>query len=298
LYFRGAFAQAREHGEEGLAFYDPQQGRADVSLYGNDAGALCRLFRALALWHLGYPDQAVRGADEGLALAQELSHPFALVFTLNLSALVHQLCRQVQAVQERAEAVVRISAERGFPLHLAVGTALRGWALAAQGQEDEGLRQMEAGITALRSLGGAAMLSHLLASLAEAYGRAGQVEGALSLLDEALSRAEATGGRYWEAELYRLKGETLLKKGEEAEAEACFEQALAVARRQQARSWELWAATSLGRLWHKQGKQKEARELLANVYGWFTEGLDTADLQEARALLDVLSHDHQAEARD
>jgi len=268
-----------------------------VSLYGNDVGIGCRLVRALALWHLGYPDQAVRGAGEALALAQELSHPFTLVFTLHFSAVLHQLCREVQAVQEHEEAVVRISAERGFSLYLAFGTALRGWVLAAQGREDEGLRQMEAGIAALRSVGGATMLSQLLASLAEAYGRAGQAEGALSLLDEALSLAEATGGRYWEAELYRLKGETLLEKGEEAEAEACFEQALAVARRQQARSWELRVATSLGRLWHKQGKQKEARELLANVYGWFTEGFGTADLQAARALLDVLSHDHQAHDR-
>jgi len=297
LYFLGAFAQAREHCEEGLVFYDPQQGRADVSLYGNDVRIGCRLVRALALWHLGYPDQAVRGADEALALAQELSHPFTLVFTLHFSAVLHQLCRQVQAVQEHEEAVVRISAERGFSLYLAFGTALRGWVLAAQGQEDEGLRQMEEGIAALRSVRGAAMLSHLLASLAEAYGRAGKAERALSLLDEALSLAEATGGCFWEAELYRLKGETLLEKGEEAEAEACFEQALAVARRQQARSWELRAAMSLGRLWQRQGKWEEARQLLKPIYDWFSEGFGTADLQEARALLDVLSHDHQAHGR-
>jgi len=286
LYFGGEFAQAREHCEEGLVFYDPQRGRAGVSLYGNDAGSLCRLFRALALWHLGYPDQAIRGADEGLALAQELSHPFALAFTLYLSALVRQLCRQVQVVQERADAVLRISAERGFPIYLGLGTAQRGWALAAQGQQDEGLRQMEEGVVAVPFFGGT-VRSHMLVFLAEAYGQAGQVEGALSLLDEALSRADATGGRYWQAEQYRLKGETLLKKGEEAEAEACFGQALAVARHQQARSWELRAATSLARLWQRQGKQKEARELLANVYGWFTEGFGTADLQEARALLEA-----------
>ena len=141
------------------------------------------------------------------------------------------------------------------------------------------------------------MLSHLLAFLAEAYGWAGQVEGALSLLDQALSRAEATEGRFWEAELYRLKGETLLKKGEEAEAEACFGQALDVARRQQARSWELRAATSLARLWQRQGRREEARQLLEPVYDWFTEGFGTPDLQEARALLDVLSRDHRAESQ-
>jgi predicted ATPase/DNA-binding SARP family transcriptional activator/class 3 adenylate cyclase len=293
LHNLGEFTQAQEHCAQGLAFYDPQQHRSHAYFYGNDTGIGCRIIRAQALWYLGYPDQAARAADELIALARELSHPFTLVYALHLMSIVRQLRREAQAVQEQEETVIRISQEWGFALYLAWGTALRGWALAAQGREDEGIEQMRAGIAARRAVGGTALLPHLLASLAEACG---QVE-ALSHLEEALGLAEGSGERFWEAELHRLKGELLLLQGEEqadagacwGRAEACFQRALGVARRQQARSWELRAATSLGRLWQRQGRGAEARALLREIYSWFSEGFDTPDLKEASALLDVLA---------
>jgi predicted ATPase len=164
-------------------------------------------------------------------------------------------------------------------------------ALAAQGQGAEGIAQMRQGLTALRATGTALGMPGFLAQLAEAYGQVGQVDEGLHLLAEALALVENTGGRQWEAQLHRLHGELLRRQAvpEAQAAEACFQQALTVARRQQARSWELRAAMSLARLWQEQGKRAEARELLAPIYGWFTEGFDTADLQEARALLDELT---------
>jgi predicted ATPase len=293
----GEFARARKHCEQGLSLYDPLQRRSHVLLYGNDTGIGCRIILAQALWYLGYPDQAAREADELLVLARELSHPFTLVFALHFTAVLRQLCREPQIVREQEEAVIRISRERDFMLYLAVGMALYGWALAAQGratadagQVSAGIEQMQAGIATWRAQGGRSMLSHMLALLAEAYGLAGSLPEALCQIDEALGLVEASGERFIESELHRLKGDVLLTKGEvEPEAETCFQKALEVARRQGARSLELRAAVSLGRLWQGQGRVEEARDLLQGIYGWFSEGFDTADLQEAKALLDELS---------
>jgi predicted ATPase len=174
-------------------------------------------------------------------------------------------------------------------MYSAWGTILCGWALAEQGQGDEGIDEMRRGIAAWRAIGAAMMLSNWLASLAKAYAKVGKREGALRLLDEALSLVDRNEERCWEAELHRLKGELFLKEGRDAQAEACFERALKVARRQSAKSLELRAATSLSRLWQRQDKGKEARELLQGAYDWFSEGFATADLVEAKALLDELS---------
>jgi predicted ATPase len=175
---------------------------------------------------------------------------------------------------------------------LAQGTILRGWALAMQGRGEEGIAQMHQGLAALRATGAGG--GNWLAPLAEAYGKEGQPEEGLRVLAEELVLVEKTGGRMWEAELHRLKGELLLKaeyevRNPELTAEECFHQALSIARRQQAKSLELRAAMSLSRLWQQQGKRVEARQLLADIYGWFTESFDTADLQEAKALLDELT---------
>jgi predicted ATPase len=180
--------------------------------------------------------------------------------------------------------------EQEFTLYLARGTILQGWAMAAQGQGAAGLAHMRQGLSAYEATGAAVFRPYYLAFLAEAYGQVGQTGEGLTLLDEALAAVHKTGERFCEAELYRLKGELLLVCSAEnhGEAEACFQQALTVARQQQARSWELRAATSLSRLWQQQGKQAEAHALLAPIYGWFTEGFDTADLQDAKALLEEL----------
>ena len=183
-----------------------------------------------------------------------------------------------------------LSTEEGFPHWLMVGTFFRGWALAAQGWGADGIAQMQQAQAARRVTGVDLSRSFWLILLAEAYGGMGQAEEGLALVAEALAVINNTEERFWEAELYRLKGELLLHAADhEAEAEACFQQALAVARRQQAKSWELRAAISLARLWQRQGKHAAAHELLAPIYGWFTEGFDTPDLQEARALLDELA---------
>jgi DNA-binding SARP family transcriptional activator/predicted ATPase len=288
----GEFAQVLDHCQQGIAVYDPRQSRSHMFLFGNDTAVGCQMYEALALWHLGYPDQAMRRANESLTLAHELSHPFTLVFALYYTARLHMLRVEVRAVQEHVEAVLRIATERGFALFQAFGTVLRGWALAEGGEIEEGIWKMQQGLAAWRAMGLAVVLPESLSFLAGAYGKAGQAEEGLRLVSEALTRVERTGERKFEAELYRLKGELLLGQVEAdrcyREAEKCFERALEFARGQRAKSWELRAATSLSRLWHTQGRGEEARELLQEVYGWFTEGFDTADLTEAKALLDAL----------
>src|SRR5262249_48651136 len=202
----------------------------------------------------------------------------------------HHYRREGHATQERAEAGMAFSREKGFPQFVALGMIMRGWALAVQEQGEEGIAQLHQGLAAFRAVGTELGRSRNLVLLAEAEGEGGQTEEGLTVLAEALAVVEKTGERYWEAEIHRLKGELLLSQASPSEeVETCFRQALDIARRQQAKSLELRAATSLSRLWQRQGKRTEARDLLAPIYGWFTEGFDTADLQEARALLDVLA---------
>jgi predicted ATPase len=310
LLHLGAFPQTREQCEQGMARYDPQQRRSHILLYGNDTETGLRISEALAWWYLGYPDRALQRSREMVALAQELSHPFSQAIALHFAATIHQLRREAQAAQEGAEAVLQISTERGFALFLAWGTVVRGWALAERGAIEEGTARMQQGVTAWRETGAAIFLPDLLALLAEVYWKVGRAEEGLSLIDEALALVDKNGERCWEAELYRLKGELLLIKPKaeveagakiEAKTEAdacyreverCFERALEVARRQGAKSWELRAAMSLCRLQHSRGSQREceaARDTLADIYGWFSDGFDTADLREAKALLEELS---------
>jgi predicted ATPase len=226
-------------------------------------------------------------------LAQELSHPFSLAFALAHAASLHQFRREEQTAQERAEAVIALGREQGFSRWEVWGTIIGGWALAAQGQREEGIAQIRQGLAAWQATGQELGRPTFLGLLAEVYGKVGQAEAGLSVIAEALTLMDKIGERTQEAELYRLQGEFLLAQAgarqQVQEAEACFHQALDVARRQQAKSWELRTAISLSRLWQQQGKRAEARELLASIYSWFTEGFDTPDLQEARALLDELA---------
>jgi predicted ATPase len=258
---------------------------------GHDPGVCCLSHGACVLWFLGYPDQALQRIHEALTLGQELAHPHSLAIALHFAAQLHQLRREGQAARERAELEIARAGEQGSAQWLARGTILRGWALAWQGQGAEGLAQMCQGLSACRATGTEMNRTYFLALLAEGYRGTAEVQEGLSVLAEALAAAHNRGERYCEAELHRLKGELLLVQStdQHAEAEACFHQALAIARRQQARSLELRAAMSLGRLWQQQGKRMEAHALLAPIYGWFTEGFDTADLQEARALLEALA---------
>jgi TOMM system kinase/cyclase fusion protein len=299
LNYLGEFAAAQAHFAQGMALYDPQRHRAHTFHYGQDPGVACRAYAAWTLWFLGYPDQARQQSHEALTLARELAHPFSLGFALFFAAWLHQLHREGHLTYERAETVIALGAEQGFALWVAGGTVLRGWALAegssapAGGQRyvEEGIAQMQQGLDAWRATGAQVARPYFLALLAEAYGKVEQVEEGLTLAAKGLGAAHDKEERRWDAELYRLKGELLLARPveQDTEAETCFHQALAIARRQQAKSWELRAAMSLSRLWQQQGKQAQAYDLLAPIYSWFTEGFATADLQEAKALLDEWS---------
>jgi len=291
LFLLGELVQARERLEQALALYNPEQHRSHAFLYGHDAGVLCLSWLSLTLWVLGYPDQALKRSHDALSLARELAHLPSLAIGLQFASMFHQFRREGQATQERAEAAILLSTEQGMPQPLATGTILRAWALAKQGRAGEGLGQIHQGLAAYRATGAVWNQSNFLAMLAETYGDMEQREEGLTALDEALAMVARTGERFWEGELHRLKGTLLLARSAEpqAEAEACFRQALDVARRQHAKSLELRAAMSLSRLWQRQGKRDAARALLAPIYGWFTEGFDTADLQEAKALLEGLA---------
>jgi len=303
LYLLGEMVPAREHLEQSLALYNSQKYRFQAFFLSSEIGVDCLSYAAWVLWNLGYPDQALKRSHEAVALAQELSRPFPLAFALNSAAQLHLLRREVEAVKERAEAMIALSSEQGFPHWLALGTMLRGWVLTEQGKVEEGVAQRRWGLAAHRAMGTEVGRPWSLALLAEAYGKAGQAEEGLSVLVEALATVNQTGERRYEAELYRLKGTLPLQskvqgpkpvlslvEGSqvEKEAEACFWKAIEIARRQSAKSWELRAATSLARLWQQQGKKRQAHQMLAKIYDWFTEGFDTKDLQEAKALLDEL----------
>jgi len=226
-----------------------------------------------------------------MTLAQQLAHPFSLSFALSWVAVFHQFRREVQTAQEYTEASISVATAQGFPFWRARGSFLRGWALVHQGQTQEGIEQINQGMRDYRATGAELGRPYFLALLAEAYGIVEQPEAGLMVLTEALTLVDTTGERWYEAALYRLKGELLLQRSSDnhTEAETCFQHAISIAQSQQAKSWELRAATSLARLWQQQGKRDEARQVLGDVYGWFTEGFDTADLQEAKALLESLT---------
>jgi predicted ATPase len=287
----GELATAWPHLQQGMKLYDPQRHRTHAALYsGHDPGVCCRMQAAHSLWLLGYPDQAVVSMQAALALAQQLTHPLSLTMALRWAAVLHYLRREVPLTQARAEAAITMAIDQEFPQQVAIATPLRGWALAAQGQGKEGIAQIRQGLAAYRAMGVTMDRPEHLVLLAEASAQVGQTTEGLMTLARALTTLDQSDIRLWEAELYRLKGELLLQQTvtQAEEAAVCFEQALAVARRQQARSWELRAAMSLTRLWQRQGKRIEAHQLLAEVYDWFTEGFDTADLQEAKTLLEEL----------
>ncbi|MBI3796864.1 MAG: AAA family ATPase [Deltaproteobacteria bacterium] len=293
----GELVLVRTHLEQGLALYDPQQHRSHASLYGQDPGVVCLSLGAWVLWLLGYPDQALRRGQEALTLAQEISHPFSLAFALHYAALVHRFRREVPLTHERAEALLALAREYEFSLWLAWGTIPWGWVLAEQGRGEEGVAQLRQGLVASRATGAELWRPLFLTTQAEVHGKVGQAAEGLSVVAEALAAVDKTGERFNEAELYRLKGQLTLQKSGvrspasevEEEVEECFRKAIKIAQRQQAKSLELRAATSLTRLWQQQGKKAEARQMLAEIYDWFTEGFDTKDLQEAKALLDELA---------
>jgi predicted ATPase len=291
----GEMTSARGHFEQGLALCDSQQYCSYTSLFGVDLAVFCLSMASHTLWGCGYADQALARSREALARAQELMHPFSQAVALAYAAMLHQLRREWDAAYERATAAVALCTEQEFAYYLAWGTIIQGWTLPVQGRTTEGIAQMQQGLTALQTMGAVLRRPYYLALMAGVYGDSGQTGEGLRVLAEAFAEVQKTGERFWEAELCRLKGDLLVQAMETGlhpaqmeAAEACFRQALAIARRQQAKAWELRAAVSLSRLWQHQGKTGTARQLLGEVYGGFTEGLETADLQGARALLEAL----------
>jgi predicted ATPase len=296
LFWLGELQQGRKHLEQGIALYDIHKHRSLAFLYGMDPGVYCFCFAAWNLWCLGYPDQALKNAQAALHLAHEVAHPFTLALARNITAYFYQFRHEVTAVREQADALLTLSTEHGFTYRTAIATIMRGWVLAAAGQLEDGVARMQEGLAAQRATGSQAVQSYYLAMLAEAYGKMGRTEEGLAVLAEASALRQKTGEQWYEAEVYRLKGELTLAQSEVQgpkskiqEAEECFLKAIEIARQQQAKSLELRAVMSLSRLWQRQGKKTEAHRMLSEIYGWFTEGFDTKDLQEAKVLLDELA---------
>ncbi|MDQ3257901.1 MAG: AAA family ATPase [Acidobacteriota bacterium] len=289
LYFLGKLSQARDHLQRSACLYTAAQHRFLTWLYGHDPGMVAEKYVSWTLWLLGYPEQALAHGLESLRIGMEVSHANTQAHALTGTAITYQHCGDRQRVRELAEDAVTFSAEQGLPLWLGLSMALRGWAMVGQGEAAEGIEELRRGIEASRATGAELYTSYLLCLLAEAYGIEGQPRQYLAELERAQAITEDGDGRYWEAEIARVKGELLLKDGAAAaEAEQCFRRAIEIARHQQAKSLELRAVMSFARLQKKQCKLEEARQMLAEVYGWFTEGFDMPDLKDAKALLEDL----------
>jgi predicted ATPase len=291
LTFMGAFTAARSHLEQGIALTDPEAQRTLALRYGVAPGAQCLVYAAHTLWCLGYPNQGLARSQEACTLARELEHPLSLAGSLHYVVRLHLLRGEAHAARDQAEALIALATEHTLPQYVALGRCVLGWALAVQGQSAEGVTLLHQGVTDMQAMGNRVVQPVYLPILAAVSGTLGQVDAGLPLVTEALALVEQTEVRWYEAETYRIKGTLLLHQAvpDAAQAETCFQQALNIARHQEAKSWELRAATSLARLWQSQDKRQAAYDLLAPVYGWFTEGFDIADLQEAKALVEELS---------
>lgn len=293
LLFQGDLRNALEHQERARNLYNPERHRTHTITYGMDPG-YALTFSAWCLWYLGFPDQARTRSRDALALANKISDPFSLAFTLSATSILGQFRRDVQLAEECADAAIKLSLEQGFPCYLAWGTILLGWARAEQGSTDEGIAQITEGIATYQTAGAELGCSYFLALLAAAHGRAGQPQAGLDVVTDALAMVDRTGEHFYEAELYRLKGTfTLQCPGDDRqdssvqqEAQACFHKAISVARQQGAKSLELRATVSLAQLWETRDKEA-ARQMLVDIYSFFTEGFDSVDLLQAKALLDA-----------
>jgi predicted ATPase len=300
MMYVGKPVLAPSHFEQAIAYYDPQDHPHYLQNYSEDPGILSLTLIAFPLWYLGYPDQAQKRMGEALELAEELAHPFSLARVLGFAAAFYNnMPREFQKALERAEAALTLCQTEGFAYWLPITMRLRGQALVGLGQDTAGISLIQQAREVGQAMGGVNTETDELAQLANAYGKVGRIKEGLDLLSEALKIVENTGERLFEIEIHWVKGELLFKSKEGPgtnpeenrliEAEACFLKAIEIAREQEAKSWELRATMSLSRLWLSQGKKGKARQLLAEIYSWFTEGFGTADLQEAKALLEELS---------
>jgi predicted ATPase len=292
LFATGNYTAARAHFAQVTAFYEPRQHHQFyVDFRGSDPGLSALAYDALCLWCLGYPEQAIRRSHKALNLAHELVHPFTLADVLCYAGCIFNIMvGNATAVQHNARQLIHIAQDTGFAGWLGTASVYWGEGAIMQGRFEEGIRRIEQGEKIER------LSTHIwcysagiLGALAWAYAQTGRLQLALHTIDEALIRVEQADERHWEANLRRLRAEILLIGGDEVKAEASLQQAIGIARQQRAKSWELRAVISLARLWHQQGKSEQARRRLAQIYNWFTEGHDTADLREAKTLLKQLN---------
>jgi len=285
--WRGEFAAADLHAQQGISRYDCTQHHALAFTFsGHDPGVCAHMSRGINMALLGFPQQAMKLGAEAVTLARSLSHPYSLALAMWLFAIVLQVGRQTQICRDVATELIALSREHNFPT-MGSGMFFLGWATADGGELEQGIALMEQGLPlhlAVRPLN----RPYMLAVLASAKADLGKPGEALELLEDALASTEVSGERWWLAELHRLRGRLLVARGQHDEGEACFRCAIDISGTQGAKTLELRAATSLARLKSDRGKNAEARDLLAPIYGWFTEGFDTLDLKEARMLLDEL----------
>jgi predicted ATPase len=291
LLHTGDVADGRAHYDQAIALYEPVEHRPLAIRFGQDVGVTILSFRSLALWVLGYPEAALSDADHAINHARELGEAAALMYALAVTSLTLVLRGNHTTAKTQCEELVALAEEKESPLWKALGMLLQGCLFALTGKAANGVQIINSGVAAMQSTGMTLWLPLGLSYLAKAYAGLGQFDAAWHSIGEAMTAAETTKERWFEANIHRIAGEIalMMPQPDAGKAQVSFERALSIARQQQAKSWELRAAMSMARLWRDQGKRKEARELLAPVYGWFTEGFDTLDLNEAKALLDELA---------
>jgi tetratricopeptide (TPR) repeat protein len=292
LCWVGSFTRSRVHLKQALAHYDPARAPTHITRYSQDPSVICQCRLGFDLWCLGYPDQAKMAQERGLADAQELAHPFSLAYALTWDAMLHGEMRAVDLQIQSADAAIALSDKNHLGLWLSWATVLRGWALAEKGAPERGIAEIQRGAERMHGTGAVFLQPFISSLLAEQFAKLGEVKRGLDLVNEAV--ASTRTDPYWcDAELHRLKGDLLTKCDHPDQAEAAYSRALQIARKQQAKLFELRSAISLARLWLRQRKEAEARQVLAESYGWFTEGLKTRDLTDARALLNVCEGRHR-----
>jgi predicted ATPase len=290
LMLAGRFASAQSHLEDGIGLYDPISHRWLSQQAGSgDPRVNLQAYSGIVLLCLGFPDQALAQSSAAISEARRLAHPPSLALSLSLGTLPLSLVGDNVALQGRADQLVAVATEQSFPVWRAMGTVHCGWVMVKNGDLTRGISLLRTGWAAYSATGTDMWTPYNTALLARACEIAGQIEEGLALLDDALQIVERTGQRWFAAELNRHKGRLLLRQGYTEAAEELYRKTLSIAEEQGAKMWELRATTSLARLRRDQGRHAEARDLLAPVYGWFTEGFAAPDLKEAKALLDELT---------
>jgi predicted ATPase len=281
----------KAHYDRALALYDPAEHRPITTRSGRNVGVTLFSFRSPCVWQLGYPEASRNDAERAVKNARETGHATTLMYALAFAVHTHSFCRNYTTAHAHVDELIALADEKGALYWKALGTAMRGWLFASTGKASDAVRAITSGITSLRSTGASLYEPWHLWHLAMAYAELGQPNDARRCIDDAIDKVERSKEKWCEAEVHRVAGEVAVKSPapDTEKAEKHFEHALSIAHSQQAKSWEVRAAMSMARLWRDQGKPQQARELLTPVYGWFTEGFDTLDLKDAKALLDELA---------